>query len=84
MVRFSNLTVEVIGNHIAGTQRGEHMARPKKDDRPRPPVTGLRFDRELIKELKHVAVDSERTLTETIEEAMREYLGRKRALKTGR
>jgi hypothetical protein len=50
-----------------------------KVSRPRPKVTGLRFDRELIKEMKHRAVDSERTLTELIEQAMREYLGRARA-----
>lgn len=46
--------------------------------RVRPKVTGLRFDRELIKEAKHLAVDTERTLTEVIEQAIREYLGRRR------
>jgi predicted transcriptional regulator len=56
------------------------MADSKSASKPRvrPRVTGLRFDRELVKEAKHLAVDTDRTLTEVIEQAMREYLGRRR------
>lgn len=59
------------------------MASAKPGDRTklRPPVTGLRLPRELVKELKHLAVDSDRTLREVVIGALQEYAAkyRKRA-----
>jgi len=46
--------------------------RPKK--RKRPPVTGLRIDRELVRRAKYRALDDRSTLTATVERALVEFL----------
>jgi len=46
--------------------------RPKK--RKRPPVTGLRIDRELVRRAKYRALDDRSTLTATVEKAIEAFL----------
>jgi hypothetical protein len=41
---------------------------------PRPRVTGLRFDRDVIDLAKHRAIDERTTLTKLIEKAIQAYL----------
>jgi len=40
----------------------------------RPPVTGLRLDRDLVVALKHRALDEKTSLTELLNKAMEAYL----------
>lgn len=48
------------------------MNRP--DKRKRPPVTGLRVDRELVRKAKYRALDERDTLTRIVEKAIEQYL----------
>jgi hypothetical protein len=44
--------------------------------------TTLRIDDELLKEAKRIALESDRTLTEVIEDALRETIARRKAVST--
>ena len=41
--------------------------------------TTLRISEDIIKQLKHIAIDENKTLTQIIQEALNEYLKRKRS-----
>lgn len=41
--------------------------------------TTLRISEDIIKQLKHIAIDENKTLTQIIQEALNEYLNRKRS-----
>jgi metal-responsive CopG/Arc/MetJ family transcriptional regulator len=51
-------------------------SKPSDRARPRERVTGLRLPQDLVKELKHIAIDSERTFRETFSDAIREYIAK--------
>jgi predicted transcriptional regulator len=42
------------------------------------PKTTLRISEDVIKQLKHIAIDENKTLTQVIEEALDEYLQQKK------
>ena len=44
---------------------------------PRPPTTGMRMDGQIVKGLKHCAIDEGVTMGELVERLLREYLTRK-------
>ena len=41
---------------------------------PRPPTTGVRLDRAIVKGLKHCSIDEGVTMGELVERLLREYL----------
>jgi len=53
------------------------MAESATKSKRRPPVTGLRLDRELIRTAKYKALDDRTTLTKVVEEALKQYVRRK-------
>ncbi len=53
------------------------MSLQPKPKKKRPPVTGLRLDRELIRRAKYKALDDRTTLTQTVEKAIEAYIRNK-------